>query len=323
MNEDVFNKEADLQSLRIAMNELEQRNQELHDYARRLESERNLARNIQDTPYQTPRDGQFEERGTESQIAALYAALASARGEFGPVSRSRTVKMDGPKGYKFDYAPMEELLAATVPALSKHGLAILMPFTRSDSTPECAQNVIVCHKGGGRLVYRFLFHPIEGDEKKFGGQTTYLQRYCYRSVLNLAADGDLDDMPTRDSETSGDSWQRNRNPPPKEAAKNNPPFDRAAPRGHSGTETADVRPAKTQAISAPVGSDHGKEQLRQDMLAAAKAVGIRQVRDLANAIFGAVYNGEVIHLGDPIGSSMSAEDMTKAIEFFLNKKAAG
>lgn len=245
--------------------------------------------------YETPTGGDFEERGTETQITALYAALAKARGEFGPISKSREVKIAGNANYKFAYAPLEELLAATVPALSSNGLVIMMPFTLKNDV--CAQNVIIAHASGGRLVYRFVFSPLE-DEKKFGGQTTYLQRYCYRSVLMLAADADLDDIPTAGG--AAEASTRAAAPKTQQAGRQEP--NRNPP-----------------ASAAPTGPAAATEQARLDMLKLAKTAGLKTLSELARFIWATVSGGQEFVLGDPVGRLMTAEQIEKVMLALQNK----
>ena len=50
------------------------------------------------------------------QINELAAALADARKKFGPITRSKTVKVTSARGeYRFSYAPFEEIVAALSP----------------------------------------------------------------------------------------------------------------------------------------------------------------------------------------------------------------
>lgn len=145
--------------------------------------------------YEDPDD--FEERGTDTQLTALYAALAKARGAFLPIAKDRevTVKMKAGGFYTFRYADIGVLLAATTPALSANGLAFMSPFTRLRAE-VMVQRVILSHADGARLVFTFKSpYPDGEDLKTLGGAQTYLMRYAYRSVLALSGGEDLDDMP--------------------------------------------------------------------------------------------------------------------------------
>lgn len=142
---------------------------------------------MEDTQASAPLE--FQELGSPEQLAELYGALAAARGEFTRIAKNRTVKIKSAKGdYTFDYAELEESLAATVPALSKHGLVVLQP------AGGAILRTIVAHKGGARIVTTMPL-PAAEDIKTFGGSISYMRRYCYNATLCLSADADADDMP--------------------------------------------------------------------------------------------------------------------------------
>lgn len=239
--------------------------------------------------YKRPEMSDFEERGTEAQVAKLYAAMASARGQFSPFTKTRRVEVRkaGQLLYPFEYAPMDVLLAATTPALSGNGLVVMMPFV-TGSNDTTRQLVIIAHEAGGRLVFKFEFTP-HNDEKTFGGQTTYLQRYCYRSVLTLAADGDLDDQPTRVGEDSANAG----------------PIARP-----NGSERIQLRNGKAQvAQTAPAVADN--QAHLNEMLALAKKVGLTKRSQVAEFVWKTLNNGQPFGLGEPFCSTLSEEQLEK------------
>lgn len=283
----------------------------------------------------------FEERGTDAQIGALYAALAAARGEFGEIRRSAEVKIDGKASYRFRYAPMDELLAAAVPALSKHGLCVLTPFMRTMGDVS-KQLLILAHKEGGRLVFSFPFHAAD-DVKVFGGQTTYYQRYMYRSVLCLAADADLDEIPdAKKGETAATSPDR---PRPTQAANSAQNARPAAPGGTSApsartgqtsltpggvpkTESGRSAPGeatddgvRTQRMVAVDGAPKASQQAIDDLKAAARACGYGTMRDLSNRIYGVLWAGEVRSLGEPFLFGLTQDEADRVTTALVNEKA--
>lgn len=141
---------------------------------------------------QPPPAAEFYEQGTPEQLAELYGALAAARGEFTKIVKNRTVtikpKDPNKPAYTFDYAELEESLAATVPALSKHGLVVIQPPTIG------VIRTILAHKAGARVT-TVMELPRSEDIKTFGANITYLRRYCYNALLCLSADADADDVP--------------------------------------------------------------------------------------------------------------------------------
>lgn len=132
---------------------------------------------------------------------SLVEALATAQGEFDPIVKNRTAKIQprdqSKSAYTFDYADLDSIRSSTQPALSRAGLAITsLPVM----LPEGGRHLrtMLMHKGGGYL-YADLPIPALGDGqiteviKAFGGLMTYLRRYSLIAVLNLSADNDLDD----------------------------------------------------------------------------------------------------------------------------------
>lgn len=256
--------------------------------------------------YTRPTVSDFEERGTESQIAALYSALASARGSFGEVKRTREVEVrkDNRLLYKFRYAPMEVMLAATTAPLTANGLVLLMPFvTGNDQITK--QLVILAHAHGGRLVFKFEFTPA-GEEKQFGGQTTYLQRYCYRSVLVLAADGDMDE-----GHVHGDvavEAQDAKRPTGPVSVRRPGPAERTLAR-----ERSDPRGDFVKAPGTPSSAKHAT--LLGDMLALAKKVGLNVRSQVALFVYDTVNGGTPFGIGD--GPDFCAELTVEQLETCL------
>lgn len=163
----------------------------------------------------------YIEVGGDEAIAALYAALGKAQAAFGPVHRTKTVQVRMAAGgsYSFAYAPMEDLIAATRPALTSNGLTVLTPAVRTKSGPKVL--VVVAHAGGGRIASEFCFEP-QGDMKTLAGQITYLKRYGYSSMLCLSADDDADDEP---APTQSRSQSVQEPPPPNRPPLNGKPTD--------------------------------------------------------------------------------------------------
>ena len=62
---------------------------------------------------------------TSNDITEIATALAAAQGEYPPIKKERTANVKSDKGgYEYKYADIGDVLAATLPVLSKHGLAL-------------------------------------------------------------------------------------------------------------------------------------------------------------------------------------------------------
>ncbi|MND38634.1 ERF superfamily protein [compost metagenome] len=134
----------------------------------------------------------MEENATQVRdpLAALYASLAKAQGEFQPLAKNREVEITMKSGgkFKFRYADLEAALACTRPALAKHGLAVIQTISGKELITQ------LVHADGG-WISSSIDMPANtgGDIKSYGATITYLRRYAYCALLCVAADDDLDE----------------------------------------------------------------------------------------------------------------------------------
>lgn len=165
------------------------------------------------------------------QFNELAAALAKAQSEFLSIGKSKTVKF-GATQYK--YADLSEMIKATTPALSKHGLSITQELHPSeDDENELILETTLMHSSG---QWRSSFYPIIRCTKpqEQGSQITYARKYALQGVLNIAADEDDDGQiaataPAAPSAPEDDFWGPGGAPPtemetaaPKEGYKDRP-----------------------------------------------------------------------------------------------------
>lgn len=123
-------------------------------------------------------------------IAAISAALAKAQGEFAPLAKNRSVKIQMKSGgsFNFKYADLEATINATRPALSKNGLSVIQPI--------CDDKLltIITHSSGEYIESSMpLPTQIGDDPKQYGAKISYLRRYAYQSLVCVMADDDLDE----------------------------------------------------------------------------------------------------------------------------------
>ena len=136
-------------------------------------------------------DGGFPEP-TPAPTSALSAALAKAQGEFGPVVRDKTVSVTMRSGgkYTFSYAPLESILHAVKPALSKNGLSITQAMVTHHGK-EYVETTLR-HSSGESICNRIpLFVKDEGPQA-YGSALTYARRYGVTLLLCVSADDDDD-----------------------------------------------------------------------------------------------------------------------------------
>jgi hypothetical protein len=128
---------------------------------------------------------------------SFYAALAKAKGEFGPILKTRVVDYehksgDGRTNYK--YEELADVGAVVDPVLSKHGLSYR--HKSSQEGPKIKVTCILSHEDGYSEE-----NSLEGVEDKSGQKNpnqaiastvTYLQRYTLKEALGIGAGRDDD-----------------------------------------------------------------------------------------------------------------------------------
>jgi hypothetical protein len=128
---------------------------------------------------------------------AFYAALAKAKGEFGPILKKRLVDYEHTQGdgrTTYRYEELADIGAVVDPILSKHGLSY-----RHKTTQEGAKIKVTCilsHEDGYSEE-----NSLEGVEDKSGRKNpnqaiastvTYLQRYTLKEAVGVGAARDDD-----------------------------------------------------------------------------------------------------------------------------------
>ena len=128
-------------------------------------------------------------------VAELNAALAAAQGEFPPITKTRTVK---PGSYSYNYAPLDVVLAAVRPALTKHGLAITQRLESVHESGDVWLRTELRHRSGGVLGSSFPFRNVPDNPQQFGSLLTYFRRYAIQALLGVATEEDDDGQKAAD-----------------------------------------------------------------------------------------------------------------------------
>jgi hypothetical protein len=167
--------------------------------------------------------------------AALFGALAKAQADFKAIVRSKEVHVRSDKGnYSFLYAPLEEVLAATVPALSANELVILQPLGHANDG-DLVLRTVLAHSSGARIETRMTLPQTttgygkdgarferQKTAQEIGSAITYMRRYMVQSLLGVNAEEDDDgaqgeDMPrTLTDNKKGPHGNARPTPPPVE-----------------------------------------------------------------------------------------------------------
>lgn len=129
---------------------------------------------------------------TSEQTGQLAKALAAAQGEFVNPDRNRTVSVRMKSGgqYTFDYATFDNILATTRPILAKNGLAVIQGVSSKDHVVTVTTKLI--HESGEWAEDEISGRADDGSLQSLGSACTYLKRYSYTALLNIAAEEDDD-----------------------------------------------------------------------------------------------------------------------------------
>jgi hypothetical protein len=147
---------------------------------------------------------------TSEQTHDLVAALAKARVDFEPIVRTKTVTVKTDRGsYTFSYAPLEDILAAVMEALSAHGLVLVSGIDQG------ADGGVVLHTrlmhASGQWLESCVHVGRHAKMQEMGSSLTYARRYAITGLLGISADDD-DDANAADGNTITAQTSRQRPP---------------------------------------------------------------------------------------------------------------
>ena len=115
----------------------------------------------------------------------LFTQLAKAQAEFTVPKRTKEVR----GAYTFQYAPLDEVLAAVRPALGKYGLFLTQDIVTHEER-ECVRTRV--YHGEAFLENHWPMIVTERGAQKHAGGGTFARRYGICSLLGLAPEDDDD-----------------------------------------------------------------------------------------------------------------------------------
>lgn len=129
-----------------------------------------------------------KDRPTQSDdLNELATALAKAQAEIEVAGRKETNPF-----FKSKYADLAELIKVSRPALTKNGLAVMQQIT-TDMDAMTWLHTLLVHTSGQWIETRMRVIPVKNDVQSFGSCITYLRRYCYAALINIAVADEDDD----------------------------------------------------------------------------------------------------------------------------------
>jgi hypothetical protein len=118
-------------------------------------------------------------------ISKLAAALVAAQAEV----QNPTKNKQNPH-LKNWYADLTATLAAVLPVLAKHKLAVVQMPCELDDAP--ALTTLVIHESGEWLETTAKTRPVKTDPQNIGSAMTYARRYALQAIAGVAAEDDDD-----------------------------------------------------------------------------------------------------------------------------------
>lgn len=124
-----------------------------------------------------------------NELNELFGALAKAQMEMTVAEKNST----NPH-FRSDYADLASNIYGARPYLTKHGLCVLQPIRQEGD--KLYLYSILGHSSGQFLDSKIEIKPTDTKIQSLGSYLTYLRRYAYASLINLApgvADTDMTD----------------------------------------------------------------------------------------------------------------------------------
>jgi hypothetical protein len=133
----------------------------------------------------------------------LAAALAKAQAEFKQPVRNKVGKVSGISKktnkyyeYEYKYADLAAVQAAVLPALNKHGIAVVQAVRLSDA--GWAMETILLHTSGQRME-SWLPLPSGVSAQEMGSWISYWRRYELSAICCISSEDDDDGKAAEDS----------------------------------------------------------------------------------------------------------------------------
>jgi hypothetical protein len=192
---------------------------------------------------------------TTEPMAALYAALASARGA---IANPKKGSKANAGQYSYTYADLAAVLDSVTPILAEHGLAALQDVRTNVEAKTVEVSTIIVHASGGWIEFGPLAFPATSNPQQTGSAITYARRYTLSAALGIAAeddDGKAASEPrekiTRSSAPrSEDPWTRDTPPVPAATVDVGTRRGPAAKRWATAEMTADQEKTLTDLVAA-------------------------------------------------------------------------
>lgn len=132
------------------------------------------------------------EKASSESIGVVLSALGKAQVAFLPIHKSKEVEVKTKAGYtyKFMYATLDDIIAATKKALADNGLGVTQhAFCDGDVV---SIETIMAHESGEYVSSTLTLTAESISPQAIGSAITYARRYAQSSILNVASEEDDD-----------------------------------------------------------------------------------------------------------------------------------
>jgi hypothetical protein len=116
-------------------------------------------------------------------LATFFTAMSAAQGDMGAVLKDAV----NPH-FKSKYADLATVCDAVIPALNKHGIAVIQAPGMNGN--RVTLETILAHKGGAYMRTVLEIAPTKTDPQGVGSAITYARRYALQSVAGVAPEDD-------------------------------------------------------------------------------------------------------------------------------------
>lgn len=116
--------------------------------------------------------------------ASIYAALAKAQAEMG-----KAIKDSNNPHFRSKYADLGNVIDAAMPALNKHGIAVIQPLVKTDDGYGIETTLL--HESGETISGGIVPLLIgKQDMQGLGSAITYARRYGLMTAVGIAPEDD-------------------------------------------------------------------------------------------------------------------------------------
>lgn len=117
-------------------------------------------------------------------MKAIAAALAKAQAEMG-----KALKESTNPAFRSKYADLGNVMDACLPALNKHGIAVIQPFFTDDMGGRFVKTVFI-HESGETIECAIPLILGKNDMQGLGSALTYARRYGLMAMAGIAPEDD-------------------------------------------------------------------------------------------------------------------------------------